>query len=179
MRKTCTRIHFFNLDSTKDEVATLIENALIYDVAEFWEKHYLGFITIKPIPDSLIGYSLLKPYQDNKSTGSRIYWGIRSYKIHLLGREIKFNSLAFQQQDSILGACATMSIWSLFHKACLSPYINLKTSGQITNETGLISPNGHRLIPNKGLSIPQISTAIAKNGLQPEVMHIITLMTLT
>jgi len=57
----------------------------------------------------------------------------------------------------------------MFHKVCETPYINLKTSGQITKETGIIAPNGNRLIPNKGLDIPQIATSITKNGLQTEV----------
>lgn len=121
---------------------------------------------IKPIPDSLIGYTLLKTYG---ASTNRNFWGTKKYKIYLFGNTIEMDALAFQQQDSILGACATMAIWSMFHKVCETPYINLKTSGQITKETGIIAPNGNRLIPNKGLDIPQIATSITKNGLQTEV----------
>ncbi len=144
----------------------LSQQVLNNDNDEFWQKHYLGFIMIKPIPDSLIGYTLLKTYG---ASDQRNFWGTKTYTIHFLGNTIKIDALAFQQQDSILGACATMAIWSMFHKVCETPYINLKTSGQITKETGIIAPNGNRLIPNKGLDIPQIATSITKNGLQTEV----------
>lgn len=166
--KTCTRFHFFSLEGIdlKTFIKLLSEQILHKSESDFWKKHYLGFVMIKPIPDSLIGFTLLRTYQ---RTIDRTFWGTRKYKINLFGKSININALAFQQQDSILGACATMAIWSLFHKVCKTPYINLKTSGQITKETGIIAPNGNRLIPNKGLDIPQISTSITKNGLQTEV----------
>lgn len=166
--KTCTRFHFFSLaEIDLNTFSSLLSKQILSgNNTDFWEKHYLGFVMVKPIPDSLIGFTLLKTYQPSKE---RNFWGTKMYKIPLLGNTIEINALAFQQQDSILGACATMAIWSMFHKVCETPYINLKTSGQITKETGIIAPNGNRLIPNKGLDIPQIATSITKNGLQTEV----------
>jgi len=123
--KTCARFHFFSLAEIdlKTFAKLLGKQILSTKKTDFWDKHYLGFLMIKPIPDSLIGYTLLKTYPPDEQ---RNFWGTKPYTINLLGKAIQIDALAFQQQDSILGACATMAIWSMFHKVCETPYINLR-----------------------------------------------------
>jgi len=165
--KVCRRVHFFDIAVTEEEFS----NKLLLpkeDTVEFW-KHYVGFIVIKPIPLTMVGYTVLKTYSNNQDVNDRNFWGLRDYKIHLYGNEIILKSLAFQEQDSVLAACATTAIWSMLNKAAVDFHTILKSPSQITNDADKVSPDGSRLFPNKGLSILQISQAILNSGLVSEI----------
>ncbi|WP_159076452.1 hypothetical protein [Flagellimonas amoyensis] len=161
--KVCRRIHFFRNEFDAKE---LTKQLLKDDDPEFWEG-YLGFIVVKPIPITVIGLTLLKTYSDPED--SRSFWGTRQYLIHLFGKQLKIESLAFQEQDSVIAACATTAIWSMLNKASLNFHTSLKSPSQITRDADNISPDGSRLFPNKGLSILQICQAIVNSGLVSEI----------
>ena len=63
--KICKRIHFFSIDVDQKAVSDrIIETKQELD--HFWDS-YLGFIVVKPIPITVIGYTVLKTYnQDEK-----------------------------------------------------------------------------------------------------------------
>lgn len=165
--KVCKRVHFFdNVFSEKDFQKIILSKTT--DQQEFW-KHYLGFIVVKPIPTTVIGYSVLKTYNSGAEFNERNFWGIREYKVHLYGNELKMSSLAFQEQDSVLAACATTAIWSMLNKAALDFHTILKSPSQITKDADNVSPDGGRLFPNKGLNLLQICQAIFNSGLVSEV----------
>ncbi|NRF38543.1 hypothetical protein [Pedobacter foliorum] len=165
--KVCKRIHFFDNEFDEDifsaEILKTPEQS-----AKFW-KHYVGFIVIKPIPVKMIGYTVLKTYSNGNQIQDRNFWGLREYDIHLYGTCIKLRSLAFQEQDSVLAACATTAIWSMLNKAAVDHHTILKSPSLITKDADNVSPDGSRLFPNKGLSILQISQAILNSGLVSEI----------
>lgn len=165
--KVCRRVHFFDLAVTREEFSEILLKPK-EETTEFW-KHYVGFIVIKPIPLKMIGYTVLKTYANNQPLIDRNFWGLRDYKIHIYGNEILIKSLAFQEQDSVLAACATTAIWSMLNKAAVDFHTILKSPSQITNDADKVSPDGSRLFPNKGLSILQISQAILNSGLVSEI----------
>lgn len=165
--KFCTRIHFFNNSFNEEEFKNVILGKEESNKA-FWD-HYLGFIVVKPIPLTIIGYSVLKTYSNSADFNDRNFWGVRDYKIHFFGNEIKIKSLAFQEQDSVLAACATTAIWSMLNKAAVDFHTTLKSPSQITEDADNVSPDGGRLFPNKGLDIFQICQAILNSGLVSEV----------
>ena len=151
-----------------------MKEALYNEDNEFFHNTYLGFIVIKPIPNSLVGFSLLRTYNYSRNHSTynnfREFWSTRIYKLHLYGHEIEIDSLAFQQQDSVLSACATVSIWVLLQKASKDPYIQLETPGGLTKKAGIVSTQGERLIPNKeGLSIPSICEVLTHSNLETVV----------
>ena len=162
--KFCRRIHFFSSSFTTEE----FEKALTESSEEFW-KHYLGFVVVKPIPVNAIGYTVLKTYEAGKDMSGRYFWGLKTYTVHLFGREIKIESLAFQEQDRVLAACATTSIWSMLNKVTGDTHPEYRAPSQITNDADKISPDGSRLFPNKGLNVLQICQAILSSGLVSEV----------
>ncbi len=165
--KFCKRVHFFDNTFTEEDFEKTIldsEN----DFNEFWE-HYLGFIVVKPIPVTVLGYTILKIYPNSENSDNRNFWGVRDYKVHFYGNEIKIKSLAFQEQDSVLAACATTAIWSMLNKAAADFHTTLKSPNQITKDAGNTSTDGSRLFPNKGLDIIQISQAILNSGLVSEI----------
>jgi hypothetical protein len=163
--KFCKRIHFFGQEFSKDQLQQCLLNT---EESDLWDS-YLGFIVIKPIPITVIGYTVLKFYSNGDNPDLRKFWGHREYKVHFFGKELRIASLAFQEQDSVLAACATTAIWSMLNKASADFHTILKVPSEITKDADKLSNDGSRLFPNKGLDILQICQAINNSGLAPEV----------
>lgn len=85
--------------------------------------------------------------------------------------KLKLDSLAFQEQDSVLSACATTAIWTTLQKAAEIDYqIILKSPYEITCDAGLMASDGGRLFPNKsGLTQVQMCQALNSSGLVVEI----------
>jgi len=168
--KYCKRLHFFKEVYDKATFQSIIFNK---NNNKDFENSYIGFIVVKPIPFTIIGFTLLKNYPFSSKNSSREYFGTREYIIHLFGYKLKIRSLAFQEQDSVLSACATTAIWSTIQKAADLDYqITIKSPYEITKDAGLMSSDGSRLFPNKnGLSILQMCQALTSSGLVVEVRH--------
>ncbi|WP_115404787.1 hypothetical protein [Pedobacter chinensis] len=164
-KKVCKRVHFF---AEAFDEQTLNANLLTSEEIPFWES-YLGFTVVRPIPYTVIGYTVLRTYTEADADGQRNYWGLRKYKVHFFGRELVLKSLAFQEQDSVLAACATSAIWFTLNKASIDFSTILKVPSEITKDAAKLQTDGNRLFPNKGLTLPQISQAIHISGLAPEV----------
>ncbi len=162
--KFCKRIHFFSLDITPEVFDGLI---LGKSYEADYKNSYLGFIVVKPIPHTVVGFTVLKTYQDSFE---RTYWGVKYYSVNLFGYELSVRSLAFQEQDTVVAACATAAIWSMLHGAVqnCNHTIVLKSPSEITLDAG-DSSDGSRLFPNRGLEIAQICESISKAGLVSEV----------
>lgn len=179
--KTCTRLHFFSYRSDDIEAFSADIHTVVIEGTkkspvhqEFWDKHYLGYMVIKPIPGNFIGFTLLKHFNYNSTCltfkPTRDYWGTKKYKVHIFGNEVEIDSLAFQEQDTSVSACATIAIWCMLQRAAEDYYVILKSPSEITTDAG---PNfdGNRLMPNNGLTLPSMATAIAKNNLETETRH--------
>lgn len=169
--KTCKRVHFFSNEFDPTRFTEVIAgNPNSKDNRKFW-KHYLGNIVVRPIPQRVIGTTLLRTYPEFEKIGAvhRHFFGGRDYKIHLFGNEISIRSLAFQEQDRVLSACATAAVWSMLHKASSHHYAVLKTPSEITKDANANGIHGERLFPNDGLTTLQITTAIQKAGMETEV----------
>jgi len=163
--KKCKRLHFLSKKFTPEELSKIS----IGDTAlseEFMDS-YLGFTVIRPISHKVFGITILKPYAD---IPKEALWGKRAYNVHVLGLEFEIQSLAFQEQDGALSACATAAIWSILSKTNSLNYTLLKTPNQITKDAAIVANKGGRLFPNKGLVIEQICTSIYKAGLDTELV---------
>jgi hypothetical protein len=177
--KTGSRLHFFSTDLELEEFKSKFYNIIIQGTKsntvnqDFWRNTYLGYIVVKPIPNFFIGFTLLKHYNFNPEKDcfrkDREFWGTKDYKIHIFGNEVIVPSLAFQEQDQNVAACATIAIWSMLQIAAEDYYVTLQSPSEITRNSGIVAYNGNRLIPNKGLSVLQMSQAITQNNLVTEV----------
>lgn len=164
--KSCKRVHFFKTTFGSEEFKNILTSEK--NNLEFWDS-YAGFIVVKPIPITIIGYTVLKPYEHGSEFNKRNFWGLRTYAIHVFGHEVLLDSLAFQEQDSVLSACATTAIWTMLNKAATDFHTILKSPSQITKDADNVSPDGGRLFPNKGLNLLQICNAIVNSGLVSEI----------
>jgi hypothetical protein len=173
----CRRIHFFSVSKSKHEFLEEFDEILLKggkDFKTYFDTNYIGHIVIKPIPKTIIGFTLLRPlsFKDvniNSHNTTRVnFWGIKDYNINFFGNTYLFSSLAFQEQDQALSACATVSVWTMFQIASQEARVILKSPGEITHDAGF-SFRQKRLFPNKGLTISEVCNAINKNNLVPEV----------
>lgn len=101
--------------------------------------------------------------------GRRNYTCVKDYKVSLFGLPLSVRSLAFQEQDNVLAACATVALWCSFHKASELFGTAVPTPARITTFANQVV-NPARPIPSHGLSIQQICNAIRTINLDAEVV---------
>lgn len=162
--RKCTRLHFFRHAFSEDEFVELLSgrtNALGVDQLQ---ASYLGFVVVKPLPRTVVGRTCLRTYSDDTE---RSYPITRKYGANLFGIELTVETLAFQEQDSVVAACATSALWSafqgtgiLFQHAILSPV-------EITKAASIHFSSSSRNLPNTGLTAEQMAHAIRSVGLEP------------
>ena len=162
----CQRVHFFDITLSAAEFATL----LLDQKSEALQESYLGYVVVKPLPESIIGPTLLKPY-GNTENRVRSYTTTRKYPVSLFGRPLIIHSLAFQEQDTVVSACATTAIWSAFHRTSELFQTHLPSPSEITKSAGNLFLNSGRTFPNQGLNLTQICKAIEGVGLVSELRN--------
>ena len=119
----CRRLHFF----TDAIDAASLEAVMLGDASPAgMQTAYAGFMVARPLPTAIVGRTVLKTYPDDG--GRRHYSAVRDYSVNLFGIPLTLKSLAFQEQDTSLAACATVALWTsfqkaqdLFHTAALTP----------------------------------------------------------
>jgi len=173
--KDCTRLHFFENLITESDFQKFISRSLDDKKDRALKHSYYGNIVIKPLPNSIIGPSIVYSYTDfhlnklqhqsssNAKTKieklNRVYKGKRTYKLNLFGRRFKIKTLIYQQQDQAVSACATAALWMTFHKISQTFKTSTPSPSSITSSAGL-APKSGRIFPNTGLDITQVIKAI-------------------
>ena len=163
--RKCTRLHFFDQDWTSVRLSKFLRGE---DAHPGLQASYLGFVVARPLPEAIIGRTVLVTYRGDGER--RRFPSTRRYKAHIAGTELTVESLAFQEQDTVLAACATVALWSAFQKTSELFHTPLPTPAQITRAatTGIIA---NRAFPSTGLALPQMARAVQSLGLEPEVFE--------
>jgi len=167
-QSTCRRIHFFRGTLALEAKPKIISGTLTLPEVEQLRSDYLGFVVARPLPQAVIGRTVLKPY-DNDG-GRRKYPCTKRYDVNLLGIALSIHSLAFQEQDSVLAACATVALWSCFQKTASLFGTTTPTPSVITKASQTIHLG--RSLPSQGLNILEMCSAIRHIGLEPEVIDL-------
>ena len=110
----CARLHFFSEE---------IDHGKLNDILITGDANkrlnlqgaYLGFIIIKPLPKTFVGKTCLKNYPAFKVEGKSKRCLYKEYEVDLFGIQLKVDSIAFQEQDQVVSACATTAIWTALH----------------------------------------------------------------
>ncbi len=166
-RKTASRIHFFKYNDEKNLKEEFL-SALSSQDTIFTSENYLGFIVIRPIPKTFLGKVCLKPFYEEENNRLKKYYLLKKYKVSLFGISLVLKSIAFQEQDKVLSACATTSLWSFYHAHLNLSQVSLPSSSEIT-KSSYPEVNGYlREFPNNGLSTEMICRSIRNNNLVPE-----------
>jgi hypothetical protein len=165
---TCRRIHFFQRSFALDRIQKISSGTLEQVEVEQLRQDYLGFVVARPLPQAVVGRTVVRPYES--AGGRRQYPCIRRYEANLVGIPLQVDSLAFQEQDSVLAACATVALWSCFQKTALLFGTTAPTPSTITNASRSI--HFGRAFPSIGLTVLEMCSAIRHVGLEPEVIDL-------
>ena len=162
----CERLHFF---SEKISRRTLIADSGGSPRAlKRLQGAYLGFIVKRPIPAAPLGRTVLKWYPDKfAKTTPRVPASSRKNFVHIAGVELYVEGLAWQQQDSGVGACATVSLWSMLQSSAFDDHHAIPTTADITQAAHKRHSFGTRMFPSKGLNIIQVYEVINERDLVP------------
>jgi hypothetical protein len=158
----CARIHFFK---NKFDHSNFIDYLNKNDKNAYKDlnQNYLGFMVIKPLPKTFIGKSCLKIYPSFENSDIKKTISIE-YSVNLFGIPLKIKSVAFQEQDKVLSACATTAIWSTLHAQDNSDYRKVNSCSEITLSAINHVIESSNSFPNKGLTNKQILRALDIQG---------------
>lgn len=164
----CKRLHFFSINLSEDQFQKQIRGEASPEEAESFRNAYLGFVVARPLPDAIVGRTILKTYPSDN--GRRNYEAVRKYIANLFGTELEIRSLPFQEQDTVLAACATVALWCCFHKTTELFNTPSPTPAVITRAANRVL--NARPIPSHGLDVEQMCNAISHIGLEPEIYEV-------
>jgi hypothetical protein len=175
-KTTVGRIHVFGDEFTDEELGGWLEESLASGGArETIEQrlccHYLGFISIRPLPSVPIGRSVLRRLQNTEQTHREI-WATTTYHVHLTNLSLKVEGLAFQQQDVAVGECATASLWSALSRTARREGMRAPTPAEIAEAASRPLRGASRMLPtvSTGLTVQQLCDATLGFGFNPQVV---------
>lgn len=168
------RLHFFSLEFKNVEFESKIASTPKSDSDSELQENYLGFIVVKPLPITIIGRTCLKTY--GTDGGRRQFPSLRAYPVNLFGIELEVTSLAYQEQDTVVAACATSALWTCLHGTGKLFQHPIPAPVAITSWAGDQMPEnllsaGARTFPNNGLTAKQMAHAIKRVDLEPYVVR--------
>lgn len=165
------RLHFFSapFDGIKFAAVLRGEDS---ETLKSLKSGYLGFVVVKPLPQTLVGRTCLTTYPSEN--GRRQFPSLQDYAANLFGIDLIVKTLAFQEQDSVVAACATSALWSAFQGTGQIFHHWIPSPAEITRIAANHIPEEHpqglpqtRGMPNKGLTATQMAHAIRGVGLEP------------
>lgn len=133
------------------------------------QKAYLGFIVVRPLPQAIIGRTVVKTFPKWDGEDERRFRAVVDTKINLFGIPLTVKkSLPFQQQDTVVAACATVALWSAFFRTAHMFGTPAVRPAAITKAATSVLFQ-ERALPSTGLTLEQMCQAIRSDGLEPEV----------
>jgi len=170
-RRTCARLHFFSLPFTHEDFASFLDGSGTSLTEESLRSGYLGFIVVKPLPETVIGRTCLRTYPT--AIDARHFPLIRRYEANLFGVQLSVETLAYQEQDRVAAACATSALWSAFQGTGRLFQHPIPSPVEITKAATAHSPIRTRTFPNShGLTIEEMARAIQYVGLEPLFVNV-------
>jgi hypothetical protein len=170
-RNFCRRLHFFadpELDHDKFMLAAADDPGALRQL----QDTYLGFAVVRPFEPPLLGRTVLAWYpEDPQRPGRRITTPSRDYHVYLAGVRLSVRGLAWQPQDSAVGSCATVSLWSMLHSSAFDDHHAIPTTAAITQSAHKTASLGSRVFPSAGLTTYQLFEAIKAQQLSPVVIE--------
>lgn len=165
------RLHYFSckIDEQSFKEFVLGSDANLLDQ---YQKHYLGFSVLKPLPETIFGRTCLRVYPENKegSESIRYFPILRRYNVSLFGGDLYIDSVAFQEQDGEVAACSAASIWYALHGNPQKITVEeIPSLYQITEEASKSyasrsATETARKFPTSGLSLSQIEAYFKGRG---------------
>lgn len=142
------RIHFFNKTLN-------LNNEINNDILT---QSYLGYITLRPVPDFNLMLSFVVPN-----------WNILKYKedsyimtcekiVHIFSYKIHIRTFSFYSQDSVVTTCAQADI------IMFSTYTNIKYNHKMIKVSDIQEYMKYSPLPSKGLTAKEMLEIFRSNG---------------
>lgn len=163
--RICSRIHFFDQKISEKEFLDALNSKCCLSRRKL-EKSYLGFVVIRPIANTFLAKICIRPYK--RLVDNNEYCILKKdIFVSLFGISLKVETIPLLEQDKVVAACATSSIWTMLNA---SKHLNesfIPSASAITKSSGTLTSTGSRIFPSTGLRTEQISTILKNNGLEP------------
>ncbi len=178
--RKCKRVHFFGplvsesgepLSFDDEAFTEIIVGSASEELVKSFKKAYRGFLIVRPLPKALVGRTLLRPYGSSADENlDRKYLTTTRHLVNLFGIDLEVESLPFQEQDSVVSACATVALWSCLRQAARIFEVTAPKPAQITLMNSTFRRG--RSIPSTGLELEEVCSVIRDSGLEPEVFDL-------
>lgn len=168
--RRCSRIHFFSNQFTEDQFTSVLQNESNV-FRKLLSENYLGYIVIRPIPNTFLAKTCIKPYRTLAATESATVYKVitKPNPVSLFGIPLTAEAIAIQEQDKVVAACATSALWVYLAASKHLSDNHLPSLSAITKSAIPDDSDGSRTFPNKGLNPEQISKSLKCFKLEPTV----------
>lgn len=165
--QVCGRLHFFNCKIDHKSLDSMMLDSARQDLTRpLLQDSYLGFVVIKPLSKTFIGKTCLRIAGD-QGTGLGTKKKIsKRYDVNLFGIKLYVHSIAFQEQDKVVAACATTAIWTALHALPGRDVKTIPSCSEITLSALNFVDGSNNGFPNKHLSHKQIQRSLDVEGLR-------------
>ncbi|HSQ43240.1 MAG TPA: hypothetical protein VLM37_13250 [Fibrobacteraceae bacterium] len=168
--KECIRFHFFEKETIDSlQLREFLSQGISDEKQKKLNEAYLGFVVIRPIPCTFIARACLRPYE-RLGNGNRSFLIQRAYEANLYGIKLSIHSVAFQEQDRVLSACATSALWTFFHAHKCISYQQRPSAITITKSAYPEDSGMDAQFPNGGLTAEMMCRTIRMRGLEPRLI---------
>ncbi|HCR1326669.1 hypothetical protein NP444_03625 [Pseudomonas aeruginosa] len=160
----CGRLHFFRcgIDHQKLDKLLLSGDHDGLTLAQL-QDDYLGFVVVKPLTKTFVGKSCLRIGDDLGNGKKKIS---KRYDVSLFGLQLSIDSIAFQEQDKVVSACATTAIWTALHALPWRDVRDIPSCSEITTAAINFVDGSSNGFPNSQLSNKQIQRSLDVEGLR-------------
>ncbi|MBP0953619.1 hypothetical protein JTA33_24540 [Pseudomonas sp. 20GA0080] len=163
----CGRIHFFSHEIDHKHLDLLLQGEPKDGLTqEKLQQHYLGFMVVKPLSRTFVGKTCLQltgVKGDGYGTKKKI---AKRYDVNLFGIKLHVESIAFQEQDKVVAACATTAIWTALHALPWRDVKHVPSCSEITINALNFVEGSNNGFPNKELTNKQIQRSLDVEGLR-------------
>lgn len=156
-KKYCSRFHFFSQEITVEDLPNL----------EKFKEYYLGYVIVRPLSAFIIGRTVLSPKvldQDNYFVLCQ-----DDFTPNIAGHELNVKGVAFLQQDTQVGCCATASLWMATKVLSRKFEFRSYSPAEITTMATKYDVRLGRPIPSEGLAVGQMCSALREMGYEPKL----------
>lgn len=162
------RLHFFSEKTSHKAIDKFLFDGLEDENITAWKGSYLGFIVIKPLAETFIGKTCLKPYSSFLDPQKKTYKKIltKDYHVDLFGIDLVVKSVAFQEKDTVTSVSATTSLWSAFHALKWNDVKEVTSCNEILINAVNHVIDSKNTFPQNELTTKQILRAIDIEGLK-------------
>ena len=168
----CKRIHFFSEDVTSilRQTRSTVHLSRFREIAR---TSYCGFCVVRPLPTAPIGRTVLQARLRGRQDMEATVTCPAGFNANLFGVDMEVTGVAYLQQDSRVGACAQVSIWTGMRHMHARHGYDWVSVADITKLATPTAPEEAASLPagSDFLTAERMLRAIDEAGYQPLCFH--------